>query len=460
MTTPYPFQEQGVHRIQEFGGRALLADSMGLGKSLQSLLWMKRYLQQGPTIIVCPASLKYNWSNEAATHIRHRVHILDGRKPQDHYLKGNNRIYVINYDILKDWLDWLQELKPQLLILDECHYCTSTKAQRTNAVYKLSQDVPHVLALSGTPLTNRPIELWPILHILRPEWFPSMYAFAWKWCNPVKNAYGKWDFKGAKDLDKLHKRLSKYVMIRRRKEDVLDQLPPKARHVVPLALSKPKEYQHAVMDFLGWLEGKDPSRVRKAAKAEMVSKLSYLKQLAAELKLPSVIEWVDNYLTNTDSKIILFVVHRKIAQALHDHYHRTSVIVTGSVIGKKRQQAFDQFVRDPRTRILVGNIKAAGVGWNAKGAIDDATVEFPWAPGDLVQANERNSGIGRGMAGRTATSYFLVGQGTIDIDILKLLRRKWKVIDKVLDGGKDTDSFDIFTKVAQLTLKRNKNGTK
>ena len=183
------------------------------------------------------------------------------------------------------WLPWLIQIKAQYLIGDEIHYCCNPKAQRTRAMKALSKLIPNMVALSGTPLTNKPAELWPILNMLRPDLYPSFFPFGHRFCKPEK-IFGRWVFKGANDLGILHRRLISTLMIRRNKEDVIDQLPKKRRIVVPLELNDPKEYIFAQENFLDWLGQTNPSKTSSHTKAAALTKTGYLKRLAAQLKMP------------------------------------------------------------------------------------------------------------------------------------------------------------------------------
>jgi SWI/SNF-related matrix-associated actin-dependent regulator 1 of chromatin subfamily A len=453
VTQLYPYQKEGVRRIEAFGGRALLADEMGLGKSLQSL-WYARETDAFPCVVVCPAYLKWNWEEEARKHLNMRAEVLEGtRPPRREGFKLSRPLVVINYDILRPWLKYLRAMKPKLVILDEGHYLISRSSIRTRACVRLCKGIPSVLALSATPITIRPAGLWPVLNILRPQKFPNFYSWGHKFCGAKKNPWG-WEFNGATRLKLLHKILTENVMIRRRKEDVLKDLPPLRRIVVPLAIEKKKEYDFAYNDFRSWLRENFKGGVfGRAMKAEGMNRTGHLKRLVAELKFKSVCCWVDDFLEESEGKLILYCVHKsRVAHPLFEKYKRQAVLVTGDVVGKNRQECFDRFIHDPRKRILVGNIKAAGTGWNAKGVGDVAFTEFDWAPGSHTQAEGRTQGIGRGVEGESSTSWWLVARGTVEERIVELLQKHAAVLDKTLDG-RDTKEFNVFDKFLE-TLAR------
>lgn len=451
---PYPFQSEVVDTIDRLQGRALLAASMGLGKSAMSLMWAVRH-QSWPTIIVCPASIKYNWEVECRRHFGLRAAVLEGRKVIGESIPVNRKILIVNYDILDAWVGYLRSRNPQLIIVDECQAIKTPKTKRTKATRALCHEIPHVIALSGTPLVNRPIELWPVLNILRSAQFPSYSAFGHAWCAPRLTPWGVWSFDGCHKPKELHHLLTTGnlqhppIMVRRRKEEVLDQLPPKLRVVLPLPIEREKEYREAFNDFLNWLAKVNPNHVRKARNAKSLVRIAYVKRLAAELKLDSALSWVDNFLEGGDDKIILFAVHKDVIQKTAERYKRQCVVVDGSVTGAQRQACFDQFNKDLRCRVFVGNIKAAGVGWSAKSCSTVAFLEYSWTPGDHLQAEDRVHGIGRGIVGQQSSSYWLVGRGTFEETLCGILQRKADTLDKVLDGGQVLERLDVLEQLLE-----------
>lgn len=451
MTVPFPFQREDVDSIDTFNGRCLLASEMGCGKSFISLLYAIENRSLRPIIVVCPASIKWQWSREASIHVNMRSEILEGTRPEEQRIRRDCPLWIINYDILGPWLPFLRDLKPQLVIVDECHRISSNKTLRTKNIRKLVKDVPHVLALSGTPLTNRPAELWPTLNILRPDLYPSFWNFAFSFCSPHKAPWG-WMFNGAANLGVLHSQLTKTMMIRRRKEDVLSQLPSKTRTVTPVEINNRKEYTHALTDFLNWLRLKG-GRTEEAKKAEQLVKLGYLKRLAAELKLDSVMDWLDDFLSESDDKIIVFGVHRKIIETIHKKYKVQSVLVHGETPGRKRQQAIDQFTNHKSTRMFIGNIQAAGVGWNGTAASTVVFTEIEWSPGLHSQAEDRIHRIGQK---NSSNIHYLVARNTIEESLCRLIQQKQTVISQTLDGinGNGMDIFDQLMKEIKRETRR------
>lgn len=455
MTTLYPYQEEGVDLLEMFDGRALLADEMGLGKTLQALTYLRRnHKTVLPAVVVCPASLKLNWARESMQHINCRAHVLTGRSPPESRMElSRARLLIVNYEVLPYWLDWLIDLDPQLVMVDECQYIKNRSAQRTRAVKLLCRNRPHVIMMSGTPLTSRPAELYPSLNILMPETFDSFTAFAWEYCRPRKTPWG-WQYKGATNLDQLHEILRESCMIRRKKKDVLTQLPDKTRTVIPIDLPRKSlhEYQYAEENFLRWLaKNHGKAKAKRASKSQQLVRMGYLKRLAASLKYNSIVEWIDNFFRASDGKLVMFGVHQDIIKPLVRHYHSLCVHVDGNVPNHKRQIAVDMFQQDKRKRLFIGNLQAAGVGLTLTASHNVGFCELGWTPGEHTQGEDRVHRIGQANA---ANCYYLVARHTIEEDLCALIQEKQLILDATLDGVEGAEDLDIFDQLTTMLLER------
>ena len=450
MTKLYPYQKKAVLQIQKFKGRALLADEMGLGKTLEALQWIKRSPKKRPVIVVCPASLKWVWEAEAIKHIKIRATILSGRTPpKKKNITKKRELYIINYEILQYWITWLKNLNPQVLILDECHYIKNRRAKRTKAVKKLAKDIKHLIAISGTPLTNRPSELFTILNLVCPDEFPAFWPYAHRYCKAQLRPWG-WEFKGASNIRELHRKLKRLMMIRNLKKDVLKDLPEKTRSVIPLEIEKRKEYQEAENDFIKWLTKKSTSKAKRAERAKKLVQLGYLKRLAAELKMKQVLEWIDGFLEQSEGKLVVYGIHKKIIKQIHEKYKKISVVVDGSVSQRKRKIAVRSFQQNKKFRLFIGNIKAAGVGITLTAAYTLVFVELDWVPGNMVQAEDRIHRIGQKNA---VMIYYLIARDTIEEKLCKILQKKQRVLSQVLDGSIKTNRLDVYRALEKSLLK-------
>lgn len=447
---------QAVRRIERrFNGRVLLADEMGLGKTFQSLLTLRRNKRfMLPALVICPAPLKWNWQSEAAHLTNMSAQVLEGTKPPRANWRHQN-LLIINYEILGPWMDFLLDLDPQLIIMDEVHRIKNRNSQCTKYCQKLCRYAPHIFALSGTPLTNEPSELYTTLNILWPETFNSHFSFAHRYTQAEMKPWG-WSYKGSKNVPELHRILKRIGMIRRKKADVLKELPSKQITVLPQRLTRPKmkEYRHAENSFLKWLAKKSKRKALKAVKAQRLVKIGYLRRLAAELKLADVRRWIDNYLAQSDEKILIFGIHHNILQPLYEQYKDKAVLIDGNITGKKRHNRVTEFRKKRDKQIAFLNIKAGGIGLNMQEASEVAFIELPWTPAELDQALSRAHRMGQK---KKVNVHILIASGTIEEKLCKVLQDKQGISDGVLDGGAvEEQRLNIFDQLEKEMLTKRK----
>lgn len=435
----FPFQKKGVNFIEARDGRALIGDEMGLGKTAQALAWLQLHPEKQPAIIVCPASLKLNWIREARMWMKEpNVQVVSGKKPYP--IIGD--IVIINYDILSNWVNALKDIHPKVLIADECHYFKNNGTKRTKAVKALGKNIPHVIALSGTPIVNRPIEGFNALRLIDSTVTPDFWTFARQYCGAKHNGFG-WDFSGATNTEELHEKLTNTVMLRRLKKDVLQDLPDKIYSFTPMELNNEKQYRRAEKNFIQWVkESKGIAAANKASNAEALAEIEGLKQLAVKGKMKQSIEWIHN-LVDTDGKLVVFATHKFVIAQLMEEFGDVAVKVDGSVSGADREKAVDAFQNDESVRLFIGNIKAAGIGLTLTAASTVVFLELPWTPGELVQAEDRCHRIGQK---NSVNIYYLLASGTIEERIAAMLDQKRKVLDAVLDG-KETEEGSLLSEL-------------
>ena len=424
----FPFQKVGVAFIEKRNGRALIADEMGLGKTIQAAAWLQLHPKKRPALILCPASLKLNWAKELRDTLstKDKVQILQGTKPYP----ITEDIIIINYDILNSWVETLQAINPQVLIIDEAHYIKNSSAIRTKATKKLAKGIPHVIALTGTPIVNRPIEGFNIFQILDRSLFPNFWTYVHQYCGARHNGFG-WDFSGATNKEELNQILTSTIMIRRRKADVLKDLPEKMYSFVPMELSNETEYRIAEEEFIEYLRGvKGKEAAEKAKKAEHLVKIEALKQLAVKGKMKQAINWIRDFIEDGDM-LVVFAVHKEVIDKLMNEFKDVAVKLYGECSQKERNEAVERFQNDPNIKLFIGNIQAAGVGLTLTAASAVAFLELPWTPGELQQAEDRCHRIGQKNA---VNIYYLLAENSVEYKLARLLDKKKKVLSAVIDG--------------------------
>lgn len=456
-----PYQKAGAQFLEIAEGRAIIADQMGLGKTLQSLAYIQLHPSKRPVVIIVPASLKINWQREIEKWLStdEKVHIIGGRKPYS--IPADTTIVIVNYDLVgvckkakpeeeKDrypWVEVLLALSPQILIIDEAHYCKNAQAKRSKAVKLMAEEIEGVILLTGTPITNRPAELFPLLNMVDPAAWPNFFKFAKRYCNAHRTAFG-WDFSGASNLRELNGKIKPYV-VRRTKDQVLKELPAKRRATIQVEMpaKKRREYDRLIREAREAIEeARDAGEPLGAQHLVLIEKA---KQAAVRGKMKQAKDWIRDCLESNE-KLLIFAMHKFVVAELMETFGKVAVKVTGDDNQIVRQSAVDRFQNNENIRLFVGNIKAAGVGLNLTAASNVAFLEFAWTPADMEQAEDRAHRIGQT---GSVTAWYLAATGTIDEKIIRLLEDKRQVIDQVTDGVEGELKFSILNELADEIIK-------
>jgi hypothetical protein len=356
-------------------------------------------------------------------------------------------VVIMNYELLKKWRSQIRARKWDVMIVDEVHYVKNPKTQRAveifgrkekkekqpdNTYKVLHEAVAPIesgrrLFLTGTPIVNRPKELWPLIEALCPTFEKNFFIYAKKYCGAFHNGFG-WDFSGASNLEDLQERLRAAFMVRRLKKDVLKELPPKRRQVLVL------EGDEGIMELLEkekktyeqYAESLKDSDFETPAFVEM----SKVRKDVAIAKIPFIVEHVKTALEEVD-KLCIFVHHYEVVDALREVFGNAAVTIDGRTKNEDRQAAVDRFQSDPSCTVFIGTIRAAGVGITLTASSTVIFGELDWVPGNVSQAEDRCHRIGQ-----TDTVFVrhLVLEGSLDERMAQIIIDKQEVIDKALDN--------------------------
>ena len=425
--TPFDYQKEGIQFIQDNNGVAFIGDDMGLGKTMQAIGYTA--FNNLKTLIVSPASLKYNWVQEIEK-FSHKSAVVFDKKALDLNDMLNADYTVINYDIVHKHADLLKSVGFGAIVCDESHYLKNAKARRTQVTLEVIKSIDKKILLSGTAIKSRPIEFFTQLNALRPDMydFSKFTRYAYKYTNPVKHSFGT-DFTGSSNLQELYNTISEFY-IRRNKVDVLTELPTKTRVVVPTKLDKKTIM---LVDALMREAKKD-----KITKAATLTAIGNVKQILSKAKLEQV-EDLANTIMENDEKVIIFSQYHDTISKLKDVFGDTAVTLTGKNSTQQKDEAVKAFQNDPNTKVIIGNTNAMGVGFTLTASSKVIFVDLPWTPGELLQAEDRSLRIGQKNA---VTCYNFVAKGTYEDCILDLLINKAKVLEQALDGkASDTDGL-------------------
>ena len=447
-----PYQRAGIAYLLAKPG-ALLADDMGLGKTIQAIGVINGDASINRVLVICPNTLKLNWQIEFGRWLVRpaAVGIAQAGKPLP-----STPIVVINYDIIGRYRDAIDAVSWDLLIADECHALKNNRAQRTRAVFgggRGKERTPPIkarrtLLLTGTPILNRPCEMWTLLKAIDPQGIGGdFWHFHKRYCAAHQTRYG-WDMSGASNLDELQRRLRETVMIRRLKADVLTDLPPKRRQVVEVAANGAAD---TVANELEVYERTDALRARvalaeaeedEAAYREAVAALSAAESVAfrdmsaarhatALAKLPYVIEHLREAI-EAGGKIVCFAHHIDVVDAIAAAFGSACVTLTGGTSLADRQANVERFQADPTCTLFVGNLLAAGVGITLTASSHVVFAELDWRPAMVTQAEDRTHRIGQR---DSVLVQHLVFDGSLDATMAKRIVEKQAIIDAALDVG-------------------------
>lgn len=464
--TLMPHQREGaIWLLQQ--GSGLLAYDMGLGKTIIGLV-----AADAPVLVVCPKSLKENWVREAAKWRPDltAVRVETGKRREAASLEAASRadVVVVNYDILKRYVDTFRARGFKTLILDESHYIKTfrygprkdpatgrwhdepTGSDRAVAAWEVAQSIPRRICLTGTPMDNKsPCEMFGQLHLVAPQEFPKFKPFGQSYCDPqeVLGPGGRTitTYEGASNLLALHERINGRYMLRRTK-DLLD-LPEKWRQTTYLSLDEAttKEYARASNDLLRYIRERGGwAAMQRAERAEVLVRMNTLSHLTGVGKIEGLLEQAQQHWEGTHRPLLIFALHTDVQEALlaglRALNYRVGAIGAG-MSEKQRQDVVDRFQRGvpdsapPEQReyydILVLSLTSAREGLTLTRAQDVWFAERTWSPQHLAQAEDRAHRIGQK---NQVTVVYWDAPGTFDESMGRMLSAKVSTAGGVLSG--------------------------
>ncbi len=390
--------------------RAILADQPRVGKTLPTAAAALEHL---PALIVCPAIAKTVWEaafNALAPDVT--VEVINGKRqaaePQ------TAQITIINYDVLQYGVTNVDRYST--LVLDECHRIKNPKAQRTKAAMIAMKKVDHVYALSGTPIPNRPIELWPILHglrIYRGGWFDFAARYAKMWSAP----WGL-DTSGASNIPEL-KDLMRPHVLRRKKEDVFKDYRDPQVSLITFDLPTDKREQAFDADALF----ASPNALLA------FEGLSEIMQEAGIRKVAYAADFIDDLL-QAGEPVVVFAHHKEVVARLEEalRLHKPVVIV-GDTSRANRDKALKDF-QSGETKCIIGNIGAMSEGIDLSAADTIVFVECTWSTSALEQASSRVENINK--SGIPPVIYILTIRASLDHTVLAKVLKKLDVVNQII----------------------------
>jgi len=390
--------------------RAILADQPRVGKTLPTAA---AALENLPALIVCPAIAKTVWEAAFAKLAPNvSLHVVNGKREASQVNSAD--ITIINYDVLQYAQTDLDRYNT--LVLDECHRIKNPKAQRTKAAMLAMKKIDYVYACSGTPIPNRPIELWPILHglgIYRGGWYDFAARYAKMW-----NAPWGLDTSGASNLPELKDMMKPHVM-RRKKETIFKDYKEPQVSLITFDLPNDKREQSFDADAL---MANPNALLAFEGLAEVMREAGMRKVKAAS-------EFIDDLL-QADEPVVVFAHHKDVVQALQDELKaHKPVIVVGDTARAKRDKAIADF-QSGQTKLIIGNIAAMSEGVDLSAADTIVFVECTWSTSALEQASSRVENINK--SGIPPVIYILTIKASLDHTVLAKVLKKLNVVSQII----------------------------
>lgn len=436
----FDFQKKGVQFAIEANGRALIADEMGLGKTVQGLSVLK-LMKLLPAIVVTKARLRDQWEHQAYSWCGEDFSLVRViREPRiDKPWPKVCGITIVSYDSLPScaWAkdeEFMKQFK--LLIIDETQQIKNRTAKRTVALAEMSQFIPHIIALSGTPIKNNAAEYFSILNILKPERFNNFNRFTYDYVDSFESGpYVKYGGISADARDRFTRETSDFV-IRRTMDEVLPDLPKIRRSYSYHELGEKVQqaYQNVLDEFMeAYARGENVSMG-----SGILAQMARMRYLTGIAKIEPTVEFIEEFLLTTNRKITIFCHHDDAADLL---LHKLTKICTDGAFaapltlsGRKAEESTDiiEEFKKPERRIMIAKTLAHGEGLNLQFCSDAIILEREWNPANEEQAEARFRRIGSEASSVNIT--YPVATGTIDEFLAKLVEEKRSFMAATLDG--------------------------
>lgn len=458
--------------------RVLIADEMGTGKTPQAIGIILSAVTAGhsPILVVVPPSMRLTWQREFARFApsikvhtittkaservggvwKTRIKVVKHKQVTEKYYFGGT---VVDYPVADVYLagdlsiaGHASQLKSIVkgIVVDECHRMKSiARAQRTRAVVEIASALPaHAVrvVMSGTPLINHPMDLVASLLVI-----DRMDDFANNGLDGHTYFLGRfapkidrWGARGVANTDELHDTLRKGFMIRRKRSEVLT-LPNKGRisHHVEIAPAIADKYMEAEADLFAFIEdAKGTPSAERAMKAEAISRINVLRELAGHGKVAGVVAYV-KALLDEDEQVFITCTHRAVLDAYVNHLSKVKmpngkfcnvVRIQGQMSDTQKMASVDAF-QDGTANVLVGNVIASGVGITLTSGRHHVSAEMCWTSADLMQCEDR---LARRGQEREVVSHIMLGciedDVTIDERLFAIVDAKCGILAQVLDG--------------------------
>lgn len=416
---------------------SLLADEPGLGKTIQTV-GVINVCNLKKILIICPASLSYNWKNELNKWLKEPLKIQIVKTGSD-TIKLDSNVIIASYGLTvsENILEQIKKIDVwDLVAIDEAHYLKNFQAQRTKIILgkeTFLSKAKKIMLLTGTPILNRPIEIYPLLKTLFPQVlgkYAKYQEFTKRYCNGHMTATGwnvtantKWDVSGSSNETELKEKL-KQIMIRRFKKDVIKDLPDKIYQVIDLYSSDSQLQEIINREKLVYDDLQNSG-------LDLYAAMATVRRELGEAKIPEIVKHVKMLMKSGIEKLVIFAHHKEVIRQLSEELEEYKpVVMTGETSSKERQNVVDFFQNKKEHQIFIGNMISAGVGITLTAASHVVFAEFSWSPAEIQQAIDRCHRIGQK---NCVIAQFLTIQNSLDSHMIKTIIDKEFIIDKIVN---------------------------
>lgn len=455
---PYPFQVEGARFIESaltVGKGAAIFDEMGLGKTIQVLTYLKFHPEAFPVLFVIKSGIKYQWFKEVIRWLGNEYVGQVIQTTSDYIIPGL-KTYFVSYDafVMKSRnikgkiiesgmpIEKFIERGIKTIVLDECQQIKNPDTSRTKAIRGLVKAAEHVIPLSGTPWKNRGSEFYTVLNMIDPRRFWSYKAFVSRWVDTYYDM-GKEKEGGIRNPAEFREYI-KDIAIRRERKEVMPELPSISRNLQYTQLDKVTQttYDDVVSDFVKSynekvISGEDPFG-SFGDDEPIIAQLARMRHLTGLSKIPDTIQFVEEFIEETDRKLVIFVHHKDVGSILYEklkkQYGATIPVMKleGGMDSARRFEIQEAFNRAPRA-LLVASTLASGEGLNLQTAADCILHERQWNPANEEQAEGRFIRIGQ--TSNAVIGTYMTAAGTVDEQLAGIVERKRLAFHAAMNQG-------------------------
>lgn len=447
----YPYQKEGI-RFAFSKGKSIIADEMGLGKTIQAIGTAELMRKAGlisSALVLCPASLKYQWKKEIERFTDSLAIVVEGPQLKRKELYQSDAFYkIVSYNTMSNDVRAFGDIYAELLIMDEVQRLKNWNTQISRAARRIQSD--YAVVLSGTPLENKLEELYSIMEFVDQYCLGPYYKFIDE--ATVKDEAGK--IVSYKNLNLIGERLS-MRMIRRRKPDVAIQLPERTDQnlfvpMTPQQKEKHDEFRANVAQLVSkwrrthFLSDKDRKRMLLLlAQMRMVCDSTYIldQETRYDTKIDETISILQNVIESGNDKVVIFSQWERMTRLVAMELDKLGIgysSLNGMIPSEKRKRLIDEFWENPDCRVFIST-DTGSTGLNLQTASLVINLDIPWNPAVLEQRIGRIYRIGQK---RNIQVINMISKDSFEERMLSTLNVKSSLFEGILDGGDDTVILD------------------